>query len=210
MNPKLSPDRRAAMLQSAMTLDEEIEILHGDFGLRTKSGRDKDAVGSAGFVPGIPRLGIPALQESDASLGVANPFNIRKGDGATPLPSGLATASTWNPNAAYTGGVMIGHEAWAKGFNVLLSGGANVARDPRNGRNFEYLGEDPLLAGTLAGRAIAGVQSNPVVSTTKHFAVNDQETGRMVLDARIGEAAMRGRPTFWRSNWPSRAAIRAR
>ena len=191
MNAKLSPDRRAAMLQSAMTLDEEIEILHGDFGLPGKSGRDKGAIGSAGYVPGIERLGIPALQESDASLGVANPFNVRKGDGATPLPSGLATASTWNPALAYSGGAMIGHQAFAKGFNVLLSGGANVARDPRNGRNFEYLGEDPLLAGTLAGQAIKGVQSNHIVSTVKHFAVNDQETGRMVADSRIGEAAMR-------------------
>jgi beta-glucosidase len=190
-NPKLSPDKRAALLQSAMTLDEEIEILHGDFGFPGKAGRDKGAIGSAGFVPGIARLGIPALQESDASLGVANPFNVRKGDGATPLPSGLATASTWNSQLAYAGGAMIGHEAFAKGFNVLLSGGANVARDPRNGRNFEYLGEDPLLAGTLAGQAIKGVQSNHIVSTVKHFAVNDQETGRMVLDARIGESAMR-------------------
>jgi beta-glucosidase len=191
MNARLSPDQRAAVLQSAMTLDEEIAILHGDFGFPAKAGRDKGAIGSAGFVPGIERLGIPALQESDASLGVANPFNVRKGDGATPLPSGLATASTWNPALAYAGGAMIGHEAFAKGFNALLSGGANVARDPRNGRNFEYLGEDPLLAGTLAGRAIKGVQSNHIVSTTKHFAVNDQETGRMVLDARIDEAAMR-------------------
>jgi beta-glucosidase len=191
MNPKLSPDKRAALLQSAMTLDEEFELLHGDFGLPHKTGRDAGALGSAGFAPGIPRLGIPALQESDASLGVANPFNVRKGDGATPLPSGLATASTWSPDLAYAGGAMIGHEAFAKGFNVLLSGGVNVARDPRNGRNFEYLGEDPLLAGTLAGQAIRGVQSNHIVSTVKHFAVNDQETGRMVLDARIGEAAMR-------------------
>ena len=191
MNARLSPDQRAALLQSAMTLDEEIDILHGDFGLPHKTGRGAGAIGSAGFVPGVARLGVPALQETDASLGIANPFNVRKGDGATPLPSGLATASTWNPELAYAGGAMIGREAFAKGFNVLLSGGANVARDPRNGRNFEYLGEDPLLAGTLAGQAIRGVQSNHIVSTVKHFAVNDQETGRMVLDARIGEAAMR-------------------
>ena len=191
MNTKLSPDRRAALLLAAMTPDEEYEILRGDFGIPRKTGRDAGALGSAGFVPGIARLGVPALQESDASLGIANPFNVRKGDGATPLPSGLATASTWNPELAYAGGAMIGHEAFAKGFNVLLAGGVNLARDPRNGRNFEYLGEDPLLAGTLAGQAIRGVQSNSVVSTVKHFAVNDQETGRMVLDARIGEASMR-------------------
>ena len=191
MNAKLSPDRRAELLQAAMTLDEAFGLIRGDLGLPSKSGRDKDAKGSAGFVPGIPRLGVPDLQESDASLGVANPFNVRKGDGATPLPSGLAIAASFNPALAYAGGRMIGHEAAAKGFNVLLAGGVNLARDPRNGRNFEYLGEDPLLAGVLDGAAIKGVQSNPVVSTIKHYAMNDQETGRMVLDARIGEAAMR-------------------
>jgi beta-glucosidase len=191
MNPALSPDRRAALLQSAMSLDEEFELLHGDLGLPSKTGRDQDAKGSAGFVPGNTRLGIPDLQESDAGLGVANPFNVRKGDGATPLPSGLATAAAWNPELAYKGGRMIGREAAGKGFNVLLSGGMNLARDPRNGRNFEYLGEDPLLAGTLDGAAIQGVQSNHIVSTIKHFAVNDQETGRMVANAKISETAMR-------------------
>ena len=189
MNPALSPDGRAALIQQQMTLDEEDTLVHGDLGLFGFA--PKDALGSAGYVPGVPRLGIPALQESDASLGVANPLNVRKGDGATPLPSGLALASTWNPGMAYLGGAMIGMEAWRKGFNVLLAGGANLARDPRNGRNFEYLGEDPLLTGTLAGQAIRVIQSQHVVSTTKHFAVNDQETGRMALSAQIGEAAMR-------------------
>ena len=191
MNAKLTPDQRAALLQPQLTLDEEFELIRGDLGLPSHSGRDKDAKGSAGFVPGIPRLGVPDLQESDASLGVANPLNVRKGDGATPLPSGLALASTFDPALAYAGGKMIGHEAIGKGFNVLLAGGVNLARDPRNGRNFEYLGEDPLLAATLDSEAIKGVQSNGVISTIKHFALNDQETGRMVLDARMDEAAMR-------------------
>ena len=189
MNPALSPDHRADLVMKQMTLDEEAALVHGDLGFFGFA--PKEALGSAGYVPGVPRLGIPAQQESDASLGVANPLNVRPGDGATPLPSGLATASTFNPFMAYLGGAMIGSEAWRKGFNVLLSGGANVARDPRNGRNFEYLGEDPLLTGTLAGEAIRGVQSQHVISTTKHFAVNDQETGRMVMSAQIGEAAMR-------------------
>ena len=86
---------------------------------------------------------------------------------------------------------MIGSEARAKRFNVLLAGGVNLTRDPWNGRNFEYLGEDPLLAGMMAGAAIRGVQSNHIVSTVKHFALNSQETGRMLLDARIDEAALR-------------------
>ena len=191
MNPRLSPDQRAGLLLKAMTLDEEIGLVHGSMGIPLLPGVPKAALGSAGYVPGVPRLGIPALQESDASLGVANPFFVRPHDGATPLPSGLSTASTWNPDLAYRGGAMIGAEAWKKGFNVLLAGGVNLARDPRNGRNFEYLGEDPLLAGTLAGAAIRGIQDQHVVSTAKHFALNDQETGRMVLDARIDPAALR-------------------
>jgi beta-glucosidase len=87
--------------------------------------------------------------------------------------------------------VVVGAEAHAKGFNVQLAGGADLARDPRNGRNFEYAGEDPLLAGRIAGAQIAGIQSRHVVSTTKHYALNDQESGRMVFDARIDEAAAR-------------------
>ena len=189
MNPALSPDQRATLIQHKLTVPEEITLVHGPLGIPGFA--PKEALGSAGYVAGVPRLGIPALQESDASLGVANPLNVRPGDGATPLPSGLALASTWNPGLAYLGGAMIGMEAWRKGFNVLLAGGANLARDPRNGRNFEYLGEDPLLTGTLAGQAIRGIQSQHVVSTIKHFALNDQETGRMVLSAKLDEAAFR-------------------
>ncbi len=191
-NAALSPDERAKLLDQAMTPEERIGLLHGIyavpvFGKPLPAG----AVGSAGFIPGIEQLGVPAQQESDASLGVANPFNVRPGAGNTPLPSGLALAATFDADAAYRGGAMIGQEAWRSGFNVLLAGGGNLARDPRNGRNFEYLGEDPLLAGTLDGASIRGIQDQHVVSTMKHFALNDQETGRRYLSAKIGEAAFR-------------------
>ncbi|MBT2186087.1 beta-glucosidase family protein [Sphingobium nicotianae] len=149
-----------------------------------------DAIAGAGYVPGIARLGVPALKETDASLGVAYVFGIRK-DGATALPSGLALASTWNNDLAEQAGRMIGQEARAKGFNVMLAGGANLARDPRNGRNFEYFGEDPLLSGLIAGHSIRGIQSNNIISTIKHFALNGQETGRKVVDSRISESAAR-------------------
>jgi beta-glucosidase len=139
----------------------------------------------------VPRLGIPDIIESDASLGVVNPRQLRPGDVATALPSGLALASSFDAAAAQEAGALIGQEARAKGFNVLLGGGVDLVRDPRNGRNFEYLGEDPLLAGTMAGAAVAGTQSQGVVSTVKHFAVNDQETLRQTLDVRIDEAALR-------------------
>jgi beta-glucosidase len=188
MNPKLSPDARSELVLKALSLDEQIALLHGQF--PTLMGKRPPGVQpSAGWVPGVPRLGIPDLTESDASLGVANAG--RKDDDAAPLPSGLSLAATWDPKTAFAAGAMIGKEARQKGFNVLLAGGANLLRDPRNGRNFEYLGEDPLLAGTLAGQAIAGIQSNHIASTAKHFALNDQETGRMVLDAVIDEAAFR-------------------
>ena len=189
----LPAGQRAEALVAAMTLDEKLQLVHSYFPpLATgKPGAPGDIIPSAGHVPGIPRLGIPTLRESDASLGVANQIEQRKGDVATALPAGLATAASFDPALAYAGGAMIGAEARAKTFNILLAGGVNLTRDPWNGRDFEYLGEDPLLAGTMAGEAIRGVQSNHIVSTTKHFALNSQETGRNVLDARIDEAALR-------------------
>ncbi|MGZ3306804.1 MAG: glycoside hydrolase family 3 protein, partial [Asticcacaulis sp.] len=109
----------------------------------------------------------------------------------TSLPSGLATAATWNPDVAFRGGAMIGAEARASGFNVMLAGGVNLLREPRNGRNFEYGGEDPLLAGTIVGNEIKGIQSNHVISTVKHYAFNDQATDQSQSDARIDDAAGR-------------------
>lgn len=145
----------------------------------------------AGYMPALPRLGIPALYETDASLGVANANEQRRGDVATALPSALATAASFDPEVARAGGAMIGGEARAKGFDVLLAGGANLIRDPWAGRSFEYFSEDPLLTGRMAGAAVAGVQSAGIVSTVKHFALNPQETGRTVMSADIDEAAFR-------------------
>jgi beta-glucosidase len=189
-NKSLSAAARAAALVKAMTLQEKLTYIHGLFPNKIDP-RPADMVPSAGYVPGVPRLGIPTLRESDASLGVANQMNLRTDDVATALPSGLATAATFDPKLAYAGGAMAGAEARAKTFNVLLAGGVNLTRDAWNGRNFEYLGEDPLLAGTLVAAAIRGVESNHIVSTVKHFALNAQETGRTILDARIDEAALR-------------------
>ena len=184
----LSPDRRAELALGQLPLDEKIGLVHGVFPRMMKA-PPPGVVSSAGFIPGVPRLGLPDLKESDASLGVA--ASGRKDDDAAALPSGMLLASTWNPDIAFAGGAMIGKETRQKGFNVLLNGGVNLTRDPFNGRNFEYVGEDPLLAGTIAGAAIGGIQSQHVISTTKHYLMNDQETGRGALDARIGSAALR-------------------
>jgi len=191
MNPALSPDQRAVLLESQMTLAERIALVHGLFAFPQNGRMPPGALGSAGYVPAIPRLGIPALEETDASLGVANPFQVRPADRATALPSSLATAASFDPKAAYDGGAMIGQEARRQGFNVLLAGGANLTRDPRNGRNFEYLGEDPLLAGLLDGEAVRGIQDQHVISTVKHFVINDQETNRNWANSVIDEAALR-------------------
>jgi beta-glucosidase-like glycosyl hydrolase len=139
---------------------------------------------------GVPRLGIPHLSLTDAGLGVASQAgaDVRAG---TALPSGLATAASWDLDGAYAGGAMIGAKARARGFNVMLAGGVNLLREPRNGRNLEYAGEDPLLAGQIVGAHIRAIQSNHVVSTLKHFALSDQESGRTTLNVRIDEAASR-------------------
>ncbi|WP_312600604.1 MULTISPECIES: beta-glucosidase family protein [Pseudomonas] len=187
-----SPDRRAEAVVSAMTLDEKIALVHTPFGYPVgDSPKPEGAIGSAAYAPGVPRLGIPALQESDASLGVTNPYDIRPGDNATALPSSMMLAATFDPKLARKGGEMVGTEAHAKGINVMLAGGVNLTREPRNGRNFEYLGEDPLLAGQMAGNSIAGIQSKHVVSTIKHYALNAQETGRVMVSSDINKGAAR-------------------
>ncbi|MCV6986129.1 beta-glucosidase [Mycobacterium shinjukuense] len=145
---------------------------------------------SAGYVPGIPRLGVPALLMSDAGLGVTNP-GYRPGDTATALPAGLALAASFAPGLARAAGEVIGREARSRGFNVVLAGAMNLARDPRNGRNFEYLSEDPLLSATMAAESIIGIQRQGVISTTKHYSLNCNETNRHWLDAVIDPDAHR-------------------
>jgi beta-glucosidase len=145
---------------------------------------------SAGYVPGIPRLGVPALLMSDAGLGVTNP-GFRPGDTATALPAGLALAASFNPSLAGAAGEVIGREARSRGFNVQLAGAMNLARDPRNGRNFEYHSEDPLLTATMAAESIEGIQRHGVISTVKHYSLNCNETNRHFLDAVIDPDAHR-------------------
>jgi beta-glucosidase len=202
LDRSLSPEARARAAVAAMTLDDKLKLVFGfsDQALTDVVKVPDDIVspelktyvvthlvkGSAGFVPGVPRLGIPDQTQTDASLGVRNSFIP-----STALPSSLATAASFDPEVSRAGGAMIGAEARATRHNTMLSGGVNLAREPRNGRNFEYTGEDPLLAGTMAGALIEGIQSNRIVSTIKHYAVNDQESERTTLDVTISAEAMR-------------------
>ncbi|MDB5691015.1 MAG: glycosyl hydrolase [Alphaproteobacteria bacterium] len=182
LNAALSPDRRAELAANAMTRDEKLTLVFGyfatDFAPKQYTAQPGGREGSAGYVPGISRLGIPPQWETDAGVGVATQGAAKHKRERTALPAGIATAATWNPAAAFRGGAMIGSEARASGFNVMLAGGVDLLREPRNGRNFEYGGEDPLLAGTMVGEQVRGIQSNSIISTIKHYAVNDQETDR--------------------------------
>jgi beta-glucosidase len=190
----LSPDARAQLLLAQLTQDEKFQLIRSYYAGPDRPATapfPKGAIASAGYVPPIERLGIPALEESDAGLGVASSDRMRPGDHATPLPAGPVTAASWDPQVAYRGGAMIGSEAHNKGFNVLLAGGVNLTREPRNGRNFEYAGEDPLLAGSIVAEAIKGIQGQHVISTIKHYALNDQETARNTINVQLGEQAMR-------------------
>jgi beta-glucosidase len=192
-NPTMeAAERRAAEVVRQMRTDEKTILTRGTIPAPIAGNKiPEGAIPAAGYVPGIARLGVPALLETDASLGIAWFSNLRRDKGATALPSALAMASSWNTDLIRKGGAMIGSEARAKGFNVLLAGGVNLVREPRAGRNFEYFSEDPLLSGELVGAAINGVQSNNIISTIKHYALNDQETARFTLDVKIGEAAAR-------------------
>jgi beta-glucosidase len=188
-------DVRAREVEAQMTDDERFSLLVSVMGanelLPLRDDRiPPDVAMSAGYVPGIPGLGVPALRMSDASLGVTNP-GYRPGDTATALPAGLALAASFNPALAHVSGAAIGREARSRGFNVLLAGGINLARDPRNGRNFEYLSEDPLLSATIAAESINGIQQQGVISTIKHYSLNCNETNRNWLNAVIDPDAHR-------------------
>jgi beta-glucosidase len=194
LDPALNAQKRAELAVKAMTEDEKLSLVFGYFSTDAPWKNFKHPADSlpdaAGFVPGIPRLGIPAQSQTDAGVGVATQRSPHPRERTT-LPSGLATAATWNPDRAFEGGAMIGNEARLSGFNVMLAGGVNLMREPRNGRNFEYAGEDPLLAGIIVGNEVRGIQSNHVISTMKHYAFNDQSTSQSELDSQISDADAR-------------------
>ncbi|HZC65568.1 MAG TPA: glycoside hydrolase family 3 C-terminal domain-containing protein [Candidatus Dormibacteraeota bacterium] len=186
-----SPDARAEAVLSQLTLDEKISLLHGNgmFGVeRWQMPLTALTNGGAGYVEGIPRLGIPAIVISDAAYGVRS--SGQSGRYSTALPSCLGAAATWDPEAAYAYGSLIGRELKALGFNMSLGGGTNLTREPRDGRTFEYLGEDPILAGTMVGNLLKGLQAQHVLGNVKHYAMNDQETGRNFVNAIISKRAM--------------------
>lgn len=182
LDTSLPADVRARDALSRMTLDEKIAIIHAQ---------------SKFSSPGVARLGIPGLWTTDGPHGIrpdvlwdeweqAGATN----DSCVAFPSLTCLAATWNPEMAAIYGKSIGEEARYRDKDVLLGPGVNICRTPLNGRNFEYLGEDPLLAGRLAAEYVKGVQSNGVAACVKHFALNNQERERDAVDVIVDDRAL--------------------
>ncbi|MDX6354777.1 MAG: beta-glucosidase, partial [Streptomyces sp.] len=162
LNPALTPEQRADALLAQMTQAEKLSMMHGGA-----------SCGYVGCVDAIPRLGIPALHLQDGPVGV--------GDGlanVTQLAAPVAGAATWDTALMTSYGQVLGSEQWGKGTNVVLAPTINIVRDPRWGRAFESLGEDPYLAGQLGAADIQGIQSQGPMAQVKHYAVYNQETNR--------------------------------
>jgi beta-glucosidase len=178
MNSKLSPNQRAQRLVSAMTLDQKIAML-------SQSQPVWAHYGAAGFVPGQPSLCIPDLVLNDAGQGVGDLET-----NTTAFPAPIAQSSSWDPALQREFGAALGWEAWHKGINVQLAPGIEIDRVPLNGRNFEYMSEDPYLAGQGAIAEVQGIQSNPVIATIKHYIANSQETNRMTVSSDVDQRTL--------------------
>ncbi|HEY9367402.1 beta-glucosidase family protein, partial [Streptomyces sp.] len=171
-----TPGRRVEELLGKLTLDEKISLLHG--------ARDPKSLGQAGYVPGVPRLGIPELRLADGPGGV----RVRKT--ATALPAPVMLAAAFDPGLARAYGRVIGREGRALGQDVLLSPMVNLIRTPYAGRNFETFSEDPLLCADMVAEEIRGIQAEGLIATVKHLALNNQEKNRTSVDARAGEQTL--------------------
>ena len=179
LNRHQSPARRTSELLSHMSLDDKIQQVTGS------SYSDQTNHGAAGIISANARLCIPALVLNDAGAGMGDQQQF-----VTAFPDEIAQTASWDRRLTARYGRTLGTEAFTKGINVVLAPGVDIARTPLNGRNFEYAGEDPYLAGQTAVSVIRGIQSRHVIATVKHYAVNDQETNRMSASSDVGERAM--------------------
>jgi len=183
--PPTDPDARADSLIAQMTLDEKIQMVHG--GAALDWWNHTLPRGAGGWIPGISRLNIPDLYFADGSAGLS--YSVGP---ATALPSAIASAASWDLDEATKYGQVIGAETRAYGINVNLGGNVNnTGREPRDGRTFETKGEDPILAGKINAAHIKAIRDQYVLAGMKHYALNDQETGRTTLNVGIDERSMR-------------------
>ncbi|MGN6650151.1 beta-glucosidase family protein [Trinickia sp.] len=172
--------RRADMLVKQLTLDEKLQLIHSQYQMSDVPG------GGAGYIQGVPRLGIPSINMVDSATGSGSTVQP-----STTFPATLALAASWDPTLAYEFGAVIAHQLREQGFAMGLGGGTNLAREARGGRMFEYLGEDPVLAGEMLAARTRATQDHKVIATIKHYVGNEQETNRMGGNDTIDERTLR-------------------
>jgi len=179
--PKTTEEKIDSLI-SLMTLEEKVAMIHSE---------------SSFASGGVARLNIPHWVMSDGPHGVRKEHGTDYvpdegvADSVTYLPVGVALASTWNPALGYAYGKVLGSEANARGKDVILGPGINIIRTPVNGRNFEYLSEDPYLISQMVVGYIKGVQDQGVSASVKHYAANNQETNRTTVNVEMSERALR-------------------
>jgi beta-glucosidase len=178
----LAHEAEITALLGKLTLEEKVKMIHAN---------------SAFAAGGIPRLGIPEVMTSDGPHGVRPEQGrnwkppVGANDAGTYMPTNNTLASTWNPALGRAFGTVLGSEANARGKDIILGPGVNIVRAPLNGRNFEYLSEDPFLVSKMVVGYIQGVQSQGVSACVKHYAANNQETHRDDIDVNMSERALR-------------------
>ncbi len=164
------PEARAEALLKQMTLAEKIAYVGGDRSF---------------YIRAVPRLGIPEIKMADG------PSGCRNWGPSTAYPAAIGLAAAFDEGLAERVGGALGRDCRARGVHVLLAPGVNIQRSPLNGRNFEYLGEDPFLAGKTAAALVRGVQREGVLATVKHFAANNQEWDRNHVSSEVDARTLR-------------------
>jgi integrase len=183
--------RRADELLKKLTLDEKLQLILSKYPSNASPG------GGGGYIEGVTRLHIPDINISDSSTGSGSTTQP-----SSTFPATIALAASWDSQLSYDYGSEIAIQLRAQGFAMGLGGGANLTREPRGGRAFEYLGEDPLLAGELLAERTKGTQSQKVMASIKHFAGNEQETNRMGGNSRIDVRVNAGEVELWLRSLP--------
>jgi beta-glucosidase len=176
-NGEPPPSPVALALVAQMTLDEKLAMVHGTF--------DPDPTqGEAGYLPGVPRLGVPPLRLTDG------PAGVRVLTPTTAMPAPISLAASFSRTNALDYGAVLGRDARARNQDVLLGPMMNLVRVPQAGRNFETLGEDPFLMSELVAPEVRGIQSQGTIATAKHFAENNQEADRQSVDVNVDEQTL--------------------
>lgn len=176
---------RARQLIGAMNLTQKMLFLQGN-----GAPWPQPPQWGVGNTRGVPELHIPALHFMDGPNGVGSETRLTK---VTNWPSALTVAASWDRQLLRSYGIALAQEQRGKGMNVMLGPGVNLARVPQGGRNFEYMGEDPVLASELSAAEIEGIQSEGVIACVKHFVNNAQEgpghNGRLISSSVVGQRA---------------------